>query len=128
MESPSPSQAPVREVRMPSVSSYPPLRRSSKSPLQRKDPTLEMPAAREPRRPPIPQKEIDRDLRFIAKFVSETKPGLSAKEAEMLDNAAEAAEGVSSISPVTEFMARLDVDFILRAQEAYQRFKADPKA
>ena len=87
-----------------------------------------MPAAREPRRPPIPQKEIDRDLRFIAKYVAETKPGLSAKEAKMLDNAAEAAEGVSSISPVTEFMARLDVDFILRAQEAYQRFKADPKA
>jgi hypothetical protein len=97
--------------------------------LQRKDPTVEMPAAvREPRRPPIPQSEIDRDLRFIAKFVSETRPGLPAKEAKMLDSAAEAAESVSSISPVTEFMARLDIDFVLNAQEAYQRFKADPKA
>lgn len=96
--------------------------------MQGRSPTVQMPAAKEVRRPPIPQSEIDRDLRFIARFVSEMKPRLSAEQAKIFDDAAKAAEDVSGIRPYTEFMSKLGIDFFPVTHKAYESFKADENA
>ncbi len=101
--------------------------------MKKRSPTVEIPAAlMEQKRSHVTQDEIDQNIRFIEKFVAElkagAKPGPSPEEMGKLDRAAEAAKNVRSIRPLTEFMTWLDIGLVLKAQEAYDRFKADEKA
>lgn len=122
MESPSPtpSQAPARELHLPGISSSPPKRRSSRPPAVRGS-TMEMPAMREEiRRPPIPKSRREMELGVIGKIVAKLMPSLSEHDRLKLDVAAKAAENVAGISPKTEFIARLDGDLFITVLETYR--------
>lgn len=118
MESPSPSQPPVREMQRARVSNSPPQGRSSRPPAGS---TQEMPMLEGVRRPPIPISRREMEVRTIRQIVAELAPNISEAERLMLEDAAAAAEEVAGISPKTEFIASLQNGLFHMVLEAYQR-------